>query len=97
MHSHKCSEIIFGCRSNNPLEQHVENVIGSLLSRQPDLSSLCSVFKVSNSCLELIVVPALETQEGQPAFISITIAGGSMTVWRAGELTQESPVDGSSG
>lgn len=95
MHSHKRSEIIFGCRSNNPLEQRVENVIGSLLSRQPDFSSFCSVFRVSISYLELIVVPTLETQEGHPAFIRSSLQ--VVTVWRTGEMPQQSPVDGSSG
>ena len=42
--THKCSEIIFGRRSNNPPEQRVGDVIGSFLSRQPNFSSLRCVF-----------------------------------------------------
>ncbi len=34
LHSHKRSEIIFGCGSNDPLERHIVDVIGSLFSHQ---------------------------------------------------------------
>lgn len=42
--SHKCSEIIFGRQSNNPLEQHAENVIGSFAFTSAELQQFLQCF-----------------------------------------------------